>query len=73
MTVKLNNDKSVAVDQTYFWQPLHTCPLSAKVQLLTDGGVAVYGQYQPGVGGYLGWAPLPKKPGWMEGSTPHGY
>jgi hypothetical protein len=73
MTVKLTNDKAAAVDQDYFWRPLHTCPLSAKVQLLTAGGVAVYGQYQPGVGGYVGWAPLPKKPSWMEGSTPHGY
>jgi len=28
--------------------------------------VAVYGQYSPGFGGYLGWAPLPKKPEWMK-------
>lgn len=65
MTVKLTNDKSTAVDQTYFWRPLDTCPLSAKVQLLTQGGVAVYGQYSRGQPGYLGWAPLPKKPEWM--------
>jgi hypothetical protein len=73
MTVKITSDRAAAVDQDYFWRPLHTCPLSAKVQLLTEGGVAVYGQYSPGFGGYLGWAPLPKKPSWMEGSTPHGY
>jgi hypothetical protein len=66
MTVKLTSDKVAAVDQDYFWRPLHTCPLSAKVQLLTEGGVAVYGQYNPGFGGYLGWAPLPKKPEWMK-------
>jgi hypothetical protein len=40
--------------------------LSAKVQLLTTGGVAVYGQYSPGQTGYIGWAPLPKKPEWMK-------
>ena len=54
MTVKLTNDKAAAVDQTYFWQPLETCPLSAKVQLLTAGGVAVYGQYNRGQAGYVG-------------------
>ncbi len=66
MTVKITSDRAAAVDQDYYWRPLHTCPLSTKVQLLTEGGVAVYGQYQPGVGGYLGWAPLPKKPEWMK-------
>jgi hypothetical protein len=66
MTVKITSDKVAAVDQDYFWRPLHTCPLSAKVQLLTEGGVAVYGQYAPGTGGYVGWAPLPKKPEWMK-------
>ena len=63
--VKLTSDKAAAVDQTYFWQPPHTCPLSAKVQLLTQGGVAVYGHYTPS-GGFIGWAPLPKKPEWMK-------
>jgi hypothetical protein len=63
--VKLTNDRAAAVDQNYYWQPPHTCPLSAKVQLLTQGGVAVYGHYTPS-GGYLGWAPLPKKPEWMK-------
>ena len=66
MTVKLTNDKAAAVDQDYHWRPLDTCPLSAKVQLLTEGGVAVYGQYSPGTNGYLGWAPLPKRPEWMR-------
>ena len=64
-SVKLGSNRSVAVDQSYFWQPLDTCPLSVKVQLLTTGGVAVYGQYHRGLRGYLGWAPLPKKPEWM--------
>lgn len=66
MNFKITSDKAAAVDQGYFWQPLETCPVSAKVQLLTVGGVAVYGQYQRGAPGYLGWAPLPKKPEWMK-------
>jgi hypothetical protein len=64
--VKVTGDGAAAVDQDYFWQPLSTCPLSAKVQLLTAGGVAVYGQYSKGQKGYKGWAPLPKKPEWMK-------
>jgi hypothetical protein len=66
VTVKLTSDKAAAVDQTYYWRRLDSCPLSAKVQLLTAGGVAVYGQFSPGTKGYLGWAPLPKKPEWMK-------
>lgn len=64
--VKVTSDRSAAVDQGYFWQPLETCPLSVKVQLLTAGGIAVYGQFSPDAKGYLGWAPLPKKPEWMR-------
>lgn len=65
MTVKITSDKAAAVDQDYYWRPLDTCPLGAKVQLLTQGGIAVYGQYSRGAPGYLGWAPLPKRPEWM--------
>jgi hypothetical protein len=66
MTVKVTANRAAAVDQNYFWQPLDTCPLSVKVQLLTTTGVAVYGQYSKDVKGYVGWAPLPKKPEWMK-------
>jgi hypothetical protein len=61
MTVKITSDKAAAVDQDYFWRPLHTCPLSAKVQLLTEGGVAVYGQYSPGFGGRPAGAEFPAR------------
>jgi len=66
MTFKVNTDKTAVVSTEYFWQPLETCPLSAKVQLLTQGGISVYGQYSKGQPGFLGWAPLPKKPEWMR-------
>ena len=65
MTIKITNDKAAAVDDEYHWRPLETCPLSVKVQLLTTGGVAVYGQFS-GQPGFLGWAPLPKRPDWMN-------
>ena len=49
-----------AVDQNYFWQPIKTCPLGVKVQLLGKGGVAMYGQYSVRSDFYTHWAPLPK-------------
>lgn len=59
--VKLSRS-GVAVDQTYYWQPMSTCPLNCKVQLLNEGKVAVYGTYDGKLCQWLGWAPLPKEP-----------
>lgn len=61
MTLKLTSNPEAAVDQDYFWQPMSTCPLSTKVQLLGAGGVAVYSQYARGDAFWQGWAPLPRK------------
>lgn len=66
MTVKITSDRAAAVDQSYFWQPMDTCPRSAKVQLLGRGGVAVYGQFNGSDPFWVGWAPLPKRPEWMQ-------
>ena len=54
------SDNAVAVDASYFWRPMSTCPRSVKVQLLGKGGVAVYGTYH-GDPFWVGWAPLPKR------------
>ena len=56
----LNADGTVAVDPEYFWRPLDTCPRSVKVQLLGEGGVAVYGMYDGHDKFWKYWAPLPK-------------
>jgi hypothetical protein len=61
MTPTLTNNPHVAVDQDYFWQPMETCPLAVKVQLLGAGGVATYGQWDGRNPFWKGWAPLPKK------------
>jgi len=66
MTVNENATKGVAVDQTYYWQPMATCPRGMKVQLLGAGGVAMYGAYNGRDTFYTGWAPLPNKPEWMK-------
>lgn len=50
----------VAVDHSYFWQPMETCPKGVKVQLLNPGGVAVYGKYTGKESWPQGWAALPK-------------
>lgn len=64
---KVNTDKRVAVDQTYYWQRMGTCPLGAKVQLLTTLGVAIHGMVSGATrGDFLGWTPLPNKPDWMK-------
>lgn len=60
--IKLDSSGTVAVDHTYFWQPIGTCPRSVKVQLLGKGGVAVYGQYNGKDDYWTHWAPLPKLP-----------
>lgn len=50
----------VAVDHAYFWQPMNTCPHNAKVQLLGQGGVAVYGKWNGKDEFWVGWCPMPK-------------
>jgi hypothetical protein len=59
-------DRTVAVDQTYFWQPMHTCPRGVKVQLLGRGGVATYGMDDGKTDFWRGWAPLPSIPEYMK-------
>lgn len=60
--VRLSGDGAAVVDTTYYWQPIETCPISAKVQLLGKGGVAVYGVYtgKKDDNFWTHWAPLPK-------------
>lgn len=60
------SNSPVAVDQGYYWQRMDTCPHSMKVQLLTRGGVAIYGQFHGDDSFFVGWAPLPNKPEWMK-------
>jgi hypothetical protein len=58
---RLDSSGAAAVDHDYFWQPMETCPHSVKVQLLGQGGVAVYGQYHGARDTFwTHWAPLPK-------------
>lgn len=66
MTIRETTDKVAVVDTDYFWQPMATCPLSRKVQLLTSGGVAVYGSYDGKNATWQAWAPLPKIPKEMK-------
>lgn len=62
MTHKISTDRSTAVAQDYFWQPIATCPISVKVQLLGNGGVAQYGVYHGKDDFWVAWAPLPRIP-----------
>lgn len=54
-------DGEAAVDLDYYWQPIETCPHQTKVQLLTIGGIAIYGKWNGKDDFYTHWAPLPKR------------
>lgn len=62
MTVILDNSGKAAVDKTYFWRPIAECPRGVKVQLLGQGGVAIYGIWGGRDEFFTHWAPLPVKP-----------
>ncbi len=62
MTQILNKDQTVAIDSTYHWQKMETCPRGVRVQLLGNGGVATYGVYNGDRSFWRMWAPLPTKP-----------
>ena len=57
---KINSEEGLVVDLMVFWQPIATCPLNAKVQLLGKGGVPVYGNYDGHDPFWVGWCPLPR-------------
>lgn len=56
----LTTDRSTAVSDVYYWQPMTTCPLAAKVLLLGQGGVATVGQFNGHEKFWQGWAALPQ-------------
>jgi hypothetical protein len=61
-THTLNSTKTVAVATDVYWMPIDKdTPRSAKLQLLSIGGVAQYGTLSGDVSFYTHWAPLPRK------------
>ena len=60
--MKLNATKTVAVSTIVYWEPMSSCPIGVKVQLLGLGGVATYGQYiRGGDDFWQGWAAVPAR------------
>ena len=57
----INTDKTVAVAEGYYWQPMDSCPRGVKVQLLGQGGVAVYAVWDGRSKFWTDWAPLPRR------------
>lgn len=57
---RLTNDGKAAVDLDYYWQDMEKCPTNTKVQLLTRGGIAIYGSWDGKDSFYTHWAPCPK-------------
>ena len=58
----MNSGKTVAVATDVYWMPIDAeTPRSAKLQLLSIGGVAQYGTLGKDTSFYTHWCPLPKK------------
>lgn len=62
MSHTISSRHHVAVAEGFYWQPIneHT-PRGVKLQLLGQGGVAIYGQYDGKAKFFTHWAPLPKR------------
>ena len=59
----LNSTKTVAVATDVYWMPIDKdTPRSAKLQLLSIGGVAQYGTFGSDSTFFTHWCPVPKKP-----------
>lgn len=59
---RLNHDRTVAIDNEVSFYPMGSCPTGVKVQLHTEGGVAIYGvikEQEDAQTTYLGWRPVP--------------
>lgn len=54
--------KGYAVDPDFKWlyPPKHKPPKGVKLQILTEGGVAIHAEWKYNIG-YLGWQYLPKR------------
>ena len=69
---RLDSTRTAMIDPEYFWRPIGEAPLGVKLQLLTQGGVAIHGKLtrrEREEGFYLGWTPLPKIPQNMKETT----
>jgi len=61
VTHTINATHTAAVATDYYWIPIDgNTPRGVKLQLLGNGGVAAYGNYQ-GAPFWSHWAPLPKR------------
>ncbi len=62
-THTINTDHTAAVALDYYWLPIDAdTPRGVKIQLLTRGGVAVYGHYTEAQSEHFtDWAPMPKR------------
>ena len=58
---RLSADGTTAIDTEVSYYPMNTCPNGVKVQLHTNGGVALYGNIRSmkEAAFYKGWRPVP--------------
>jgi len=66
MSEVLITTSGVAVTPDNELQPMKTCPIGCKVQLLNLGGVLIYGMISENTRNeYLAWYGLPRRPKWL--------
>lgn len=66
MTYTLNSDRSAAVAIDYVWQPMSMCPAGSRILGLSEQGVARVDIYNGKAGDLIAWAPLPRRPKWLN-------
>lgn len=60
MNLRVNQSEGVAVDPSYYYRPMSTCPRGCKVLPLTRNEIAVIGSWNGKDDQFIGWSPLPK-------------
>ena len=61
-THTINSTGTVAVSTITYWIPLDDdTPRNVKLQLLTKGGIAMYGNLTGDISFYTHWCPVPRK------------
>ena len=55
---KVDSTGTTAVDSSYHWLKMDTCPIGTKVQVCSMGGIAMHTIWD-GKAEWAGWAPLP--------------
>ena len=66
MTYRINTDKSAAVASDTYYLPIETAPTGVSIIGLSRLGVARVDKIGSNPGDLVAWAPLPRRPQWLN-------